>query len=953
MSLGFALLQPDTLRRPTPDGLTAIIEDVTRLVAVFVQDAADDGPLATAARDALFATGPRLQNELATRLATATGKLRARFGTVLNYFDSLAADAETLADEPSAILGLIQRLIDDIKAFLGAFSLPAIRTKLTFLRDILVSDLGLGPELLRQLMIWYLDELVAHLSALPAEPDLGKFRRLKLTQTLLARLRGHVSTLPLPTLDIEGLARALDRLLRETGFATMLREATCALEAVGNAIDAAIDVGDTLRPTPVPVGAGVVPLESSMDYSYYGSWLLNGEDVPLIGISDLKNPPAFVGQIRTQVGRMGTFLRSRFSSEEQQVLDSFTDPTGEVPRDVLLTVLAVVNREMQTIPLLGIGDERNLTPSEMNDDIRDLETSYAADQSLFLFNRRVMEAAFPSLLEKASGGFCRGLERLALPLIGWPRNQVFVTGNRKFVMCDDKPLHVGTNVNWYDAPLFSRQSQDAMWFDFRHARAPACETLAWILTLLADTGKSIWHLADTQPNHEVQSGIVGGIEIADTLQQLMFGRPVSAYFLEGSPHLRSWGKSLDSMVGLKGIATFLTSLQGRHTNAPFGNLVSFWATVIAGDVFRVSGPIQMMNAGRDIILAIVTLINFRGPQDGPSTLPPNPSWNHQMQGPFVSLADTVMAMALMSLYPRDNYSILLWSEEGAGDRRLESMLGHWFGGSIGFGVLAGLSGSLVAQIFAWAEDWGRFFKTAGISAAKMFALYWVFNYLLRENTTDDGRYKAGGGSFPGYPDKSENTSPYKLPYPGGTARYVSQANLGLWSHNFISNTDFVTPSNSGTMEIYAYDFGHDFREPIACVRGGTVVSFTESFPDSNPDDPNRLVIRHDSIDDVHDDFGAGAVQTYSIYLHLARNGVTDAPRFAGVASIVGTTVAQGDLIALAGDTGNSFHNHLHLHIVPDDGAGNPASDFAIPFVFDDVSGNGVPKSLAWYRSGNA
>ncbi len=952
MSLGSALLQPDVVRRAAPDAAAALIEDGTKLVAIFIEDAASSGPLAQATLDALLAMVPRLQAELAPRVAAVNTKLQARAGGILNYFRDLVAEVEAIADDPEAIVGLIRRLVTDFKAVIGLLTLPGIRSELEFVRGLLVDDLLLGPEFLRQIGLWYLDELLTRLNALPLDADLAKARRLRLARVLLSRLRVQLAALPMPTLDIEALARLIDGLLQRSGFAQALREISCALDGIVAALDAAMAAGQTIRPPPQPVGAGVVPLSDSIDYSYYASWLLNGLDIPLIAISDLAFPAAFVQQIRTEVGRMGVFLRSKFSPEEAQVLDSFTSSTDEVPRNVMLTVLGVVNREMQRTVLLGFGDNMHLTPSEMTDEIREFQESYEADQSLFLFNRRVMEAAFPTVLTKLSGGFCRAVERLALPIIAWPRNQVFVTGDRKFVMCDDMPIHVGTNVNWYDAPMFAGASQGAMWFKFEHAGPRACEILAWIMSMVAETGKTIWHLVDTQPNHEVQTGLIAGIEIADTIQQLLFGRPVSAYFLESGPHTRRWGKSLDSLVGLKGIATFASSFQGMHTAAPANNGFSFWATVIAGDLFRVSGPIQMMNTLRDIILDIVTLVNFRGPQLAPSTLPSNPAYNHQMQGPFVSLMDSLMAMALISLSPRDNYSIHLWSDGGIGDKRLESLLGHWFGGSIGFGVLAGISGSFVAQFFAWAEDWKRLLITSGISSAKMFALYWVFNYLFKENATDGGRYRPGGGTFRGYPDKANAASPYKLPYPGGIGRYVSQGNLGLWSHNLISNTDFENAANNSTQQTYAFDFGHDFGEAIACVRGGTVVSFTESFVDSNTANPNRIVIRHDTVDDEHDDFGSGAVQTYSVYLHLAQNGVTNAPRFAGVPTIVGTAVAQGDLIALAGDTGNSFHNHLHLHIVPDDGSGNPSGNFAIPFVFDDVGGNGVPKSLTWYRSGN-
>ncbi len=953
MSLGTALLQPDTLRRAAPDLAEALMEDVARLVAVFIEDAAASGPLAGAGRDALEDLLPRLQAEVTPRLQAVIAKLRARFGSALNFVSDLVGQAESLADDPTAILGLIRTLLADAKALIAALSLPGLRSELAFVRGLLMDDLLLGPEFLRQVVLWYVDALLARLNALPLAADLAKARRLILARALLTHLRVLVTDLPMPTLDVESMARAIDLLIRQSGLADALAQISCALDGISAAMDAATAIGQTIRPTPQPVGAGVVPLANSMDYSYYGSWLLNSQDIPLLGISDIKQQQSFIGKLKTGTDEMSVFLRGRLRPEDKQVLDGYANTAAEAPRDVMLGILAGVNRLMQTIPVLEGNDDINLSAAQMNDDLRAFQRDYQEDQSLLLFNRRVLEAAYPAELETFPGGFSTTVEGIFLPLIGWARNQVFVTGDRRFVMCDDKPLHAGTNVQWNDAPLFSEASRGAMWFQFQHASPRACEILTWILFMAAEAGKSVWHMVALQPNHEVQTGLVFGIEVADTIQQLLFGRPVSAYFLESNPHARRWGKSLDSLLGLKGIATFASSFQGMHTAAPAGNGFTFWLTVISGDLFRVSGPVQMINALRDITLAIVTLINFRGPQDAPSQLPPNPSRNRAIQGPIVSLADTLMAMALISVSPRDDYSIELWGKDGIASRRAEMMAGHWLGGSAGFGVLAGMSGSLVAQIFAWAEDYGLFFKTAGISAGKMFLMYWLYNYLFKENTTDGGKYRPGGGTFRGYPDKANAASPYRLPFPGGTGRYVSQGNLGLWSHNFISNQNFVTPASSSTQQTYAYDFGHDFQEPIACARAGTVVAFTESNVDSSTANPNRIVIKHATIDAEHDNFGSGAVQTYSVYLHLAQNGVTNAPRFAGVPTIIGTAVAQGDLIALAGDTGKSFHNHLHLHVVPDDGAGNPSGVFAIPFVFDDVSGDGVPKSLTWYRSGNA
>ncbi len=75
------------------------------------------------------------------------------------------------------------------------------------------------------------------------------------------------------------------------------------------------------------------------------------------------------------------------------------------------------------------------------------------------------------------------------------------------------------------------------------------------------------------------------------------------------------------------------------------------------------------------------------------------------------------------------------------------------------------------------------------------------------------------------------------------------------------------------------------------------------------------------------------------------------------AAILGHPVKQGMPIMLAGDTGVSFHNHLHMHVVED--PGGPYTGFGgngntIPFVFsdEDVPGDGVLKHFYWYRSAN-
>ena len=124
---------------------------------------------------------------------------------------------------------------------------------------------------------------------------------------------------------------------------------------------------------------------------------------------------------------------------------------------------------------------------------------------------------------------------------------------------------------------------------------------------------------------------------------------------------------------------------------------------------------------------------------------------------------------------------------------------------------------------------------------------------------------------------------------------------------------------------------------------------------------NVVVIRHD-LDTPHaHDIGQGgaAVATLAVYGH-GRNGSVSAAFLrhspqVQTANILGTQVQRGEPIMFAGDTGISFHNHLHMHIVQDPGPpyGVFQSGNTIPFVFKDIDDDGVPWHFTWYTSGNS
>ncbi|MFL5553659.1 MAG: M23 family metallopeptidase [Gemmatimonadaceae bacterium] len=123
-----------------------------------------------------------------------------------------------------------------------------------------------------------------------------------------------------------------------------------------------------------------------------------------------------------------------------------------------------------------------------------------------------------------------------------------------------------------------------------------------------------------------------------------------------------------------------------------------------------------------------------------------------------------------------------------------------------------------------------------------------------------------------------------MPYPTGTSYGVIQGNC--------------SPPGNGHRGAnrYAYDFGMPVGSVITAVRAGTVVDVEESHTDGQIAAiglDNYLVIRHTD--------GSTA-----LYGHLTHDGASVG---------IGDVVAQGQVVALSGNTGNTAGiPHLHLSI---------------------------------------
>lgn len=152
--------------------------------------------------------------------------------------------------------------------------------------------------------------------------------------------------------------------------------------------------------------------------------------------------------------------------------------------------------------------------------------------------------------------------------------------------------------------------------------------------------------------------------------------------------------------------------------------------------------------------------------------------------------------------------------------------------------------------------------------------------LLVLGSTPLSRHGKANGLTVEIPDMERSGGEYILPYPVGMHCKLLQGNNGPYGH-------------TGPAE-FAYDFQMPLGSPVIAARGGEVVKVVESNNDGTrvPGEENVLVIKHSD-------------GTFGRYYHLTKNGVLPS---------IGDKVAQGNRIALSGNSGASAGPHLHFDV---------------------------------------
>ncbi len=915
--IGSLLIQPQMLARMQGrSNAEELGDEVMALLHRIVLDPAALQAIAPALQVAGDALGQRLHQHVQARLPQGLAAVQALLAPVLQRFTTLGASVAS----PAEIPGRIADALDALAASLDGLSDNGIRAFVRRVAQIAAQDFGLSTAVLTSELRRFLGEFRTELEV---ATDAGQAPTRHALGCLLGRLeRELIPLFPVLDLNPDRLAGLLIAELRRTGALDLRDQAACLLGKLQAVLRALAEVARTVTvatPRAAPRGAA------------------------------LRTAPP---------GRRTALARA--------VPRAFGVPPRSEDAHYCWYASWLYATRLQ-----GIGSD---TPGA----------------AIFW--------------------------QIVIP--GYPTDEVWQTADRKTLVlrrtvgADEVLYRSEAAFEWHQAPQFSGSTPVAPTsgaarvehFVLKRIGAPFLEDWARVTAILADAAAGMWHVIAMATSPKERGANI-------PLWLWKWANAVSAGPAAPLPSLiaqkAGWGMGgkyvFSPLVAM--LSVILGSLEGVHTKTGAGNGFLQWLTLLGGDALNAFTIHAVTQGLRDLSLSVFTLIDYEGPGQKPENGPDLRPRNWDMAGPLVGFVNTLLGMLFIKLIRREDHGLpiggnpkpfLLWMFIGA---PVMGFVGSFSGVLVGWGV-----GRTVTPADLW--------KKPALGALMGFLTFLVQMYGSGEGDTDDGRYNPNvdpqGNAFPvprlpfaGYPPAA--ASPYRLPLPAGESTFVGQANQGFFSHMRYGST----------VQVYAYDFAHDRGDEVLAVRDGTVVDWFDFYPDDTDLDVfgdtadgatgtaaaaaaqtagllvsgqtgfngnltgnwNFVLIRHDALDPAHDrDQGGGTVTTFAEYGHGLNGGVRAAFAARGVAptAIIGTRVSQGQVVMQAGDTGVSFHNHLHLHVRAAT-AGTPVpptppaatfapirpttlSAYTLPFVFREarhiLGADGPLRHLTWYRSEN-
>jgi hypothetical protein len=934
MVIGSVLLRPQKLQRAIAiNPADTLTDDLINLITRLAIDASQGGWVLEAIAKAMTTLATQFVEQSGAGLSTAVDRFAIVFQPLIDRVTRLA---ESDLGELGQILDSAEKLLDWIVKFLQDIPTDSLRQQIAAVLDIMQSDLGITDTWIEDQVLALFDQMILQLQPAHLEETAEQKANRREVALILQRLQRYIrDNFTFPQFQSDQIATSLLNFFRL--FSSSTRKAACVGTGLSKVLQAGQSLTDLIPYSSLtPFGSNSVGAAAaaagSEEYCWYATWLLENENR---------------GGFLFKIGHT-SFTNTLDSAQISEALrNQFRDNSVPLLPDATVEVLEARKKW------------------------------------------RITNGAFKYALASNNDGISVDLDVSAswffrsLGFLGFPGDKVRVNRDKTQVLLGDRLLYEGTDVRWFDAPIF--QANQGPRYTFKYADPEAMENWAYHSAWVSDGLEALLHLVSLETGDYASNTFNAVWNTTDLIVKLATKRPLFDYIGYGT-----WG------IGIGG--TILASLEGIQTKVSVANWFAFWFFVLlSSDLGEKALYNYWLNLSRNALLSFITLLNYEGSRVTEDFVTgrrdDDRPLNRKAVDGIVSVFVDLSLIWLADLVPKDKYIHPFAS--------VDLTLGYGIGAALGMGLAGGFVGTVIAETIAWAEDWEVLGYSLIKSSLWSIARFWPYLYLLKEGDTDDGTYNPSGPAFSGYPDS--NTSPYNFPYEAGRAILWGQCNQGMWSHN-------IKPGSRP--QVYAFDLAMDQDDEVLAMRPGTVVDFFDwviddqdgpsvnrpAFPPGTPSQQgttsrnwNFIMIRHDRNEDgtlipaaslppnpnplnsSHDrDQGGARTVTYSVYGHgrnssirqIFANRLGIPPANILPNQIIGQPVARGQVIMGAGDTGVSFHNHLHIQVMsgPSTGAevrldqntaptGIPfVNGRTLPFVFREV--DGVPKVLNSYFSQN-
>jgi hypothetical protein len=285
MSVGSVLIQPQRLERAeaaTPDDVG--FADVAKLAVGILRDVIGDGHILEQFEAAGVAQAERVLAHAEAGLDHARQRLAALAAAPVARLQTLATELGGISD-PAEAFAATHDLLATLTAGAEALTIDHLRADVAELLDVVKTDLRLTPDFLEQEVWAFFDDLVERLEHVAPESDAAlRSNRIQVIGSL-RRLRRRVGDeFVFPELDPEHAAEDLLALIRKLGVSDLAGRVACVGANLGQATQPAQSLLSAVPFTGLlpSVGAAVMPDPSKSDdeYIWYPSWLANENRAP-------------------------------------------------------------------------------------------------------------------------------------------------------------------------------------------------------------------------------------------------------------------------------------------------------------------------------------------------------------------------------------------------------------------------------------------------------------------------------------------------------------------------------------------------------------------------------------------------------------------------------------------------------------------------------------------------